>query len=292
MTDQTNDKSQPIDELISNIMSQSVGGAVGAAIGPVIAGPIGGALGSGTGAMIATALQNLYVEFKHRVLGPRERMRIDETLRFGAIKVKENITNGRQIRQDSFFQDQPSERSAAEEIFEGVLLAAQREHEEKKLQFYGNLVANIAFRSDIDRAYANLLITQGEDISYRQMCLLAIFRRVDNSSLRQEDYQNSGNISEAKIALLQEIYDLYSQRLLDLSDTDDLPMWGSFRLESLNPGKINVQGIGITLYNLMELWRIESQDLETIVALLSDSKLPSSSPQIQVPGLPQTPLIH
>jgi len=298
MTTQTNNESKSVKKLIDSGMDIAGNALAGAAVGFFTGGPAGAVIGGVGGAAGPAATQILKQagEFTQRILGHREEVRVGATLIFAVEKIQENIAKGHQIRQDGFFQDQPSERSAAEEIVEGVLLAAQREREEKKLQFYGNLIANIAFRSDIDRAYANLLITQGEDISYRQMCLLAIFSRPDNSSLRQENYQNARNISGTEKALLQEIYNLlYSQRLLDLSDTDDLPMWSSFRLESLNPGKINVQEIGIMLYNLMEiweLWKINSQDLETIVALLSDSKLPPSSPQIQVPSLPQTPIIH
>ena len=50
-----------------------------------------------------------------------------------------------------------NDRSFADEIIEGVLLAAQREYQEKKLPLYGNLLTNIAFRSDIDRVTANRL---------------------------------------------------------------------------------------------------------------------------------------
>jgi len=293
ITPQTNNESESVEKLIDSGMDIAGNALAGAAVGFFTNGPVGAVIGgvSGAAGPVATQLLKQAGEFTQRVLGHREEVRVGATLIFAVEKIRENIAKGHQIRQDGFFQDQPSERSAAEEIFEGVLLAAQREHEEKKLQFYGNLIANIAFRSDIDRGHANL-ITQGEGISYRQMCLLAIFSRVDNSGLRQEDYQNSGNISEAKIALLQEIYKLYSDRLLDLPFEGLVLGQPLLNLEYLKPGTLHVQGIGTTLYKLMELWSIKSQDLETIVALLSDSKFPPSLPQIQVPGLPQTPIIH
>jgi hypothetical protein len=47
-----------------------------------------------------------------------------------------------------------------------VLLAAQREHEERKLRFMGNLIANLAFHPEIDRGYANYLIRLAEKLSF------------------------------------------------------------------------------------------------------------------------------
>jgi hypothetical protein len=43
------------------------------------------------------------------------------------------------------FRIAPDDRGVAREILEGVLLAAQKERQEKKVTLYGNLYANIAF---------------------------------------------------------------------------------------------------------------------------------------------------
>lgn len=287
----SNDKSESIHKLF-NAGAEITGAAVGGAIASsLIAGPVGGAVGGAVGPAI-THILKLAVEVTQRTLGHREEVRIGATLTFAAAKIQENIDLGQQIRQDGFFLEQPGERAAAEEILEGIILVAKREHEEKKLRFYGNLVANIAFRLDIDRAQANLLIRLGESISYRQMCLLAIFSRVDKSSLRQEDYRDYRNISEATMALLQEISDLYSKRLLDFPVERLVVSKPLLGLEDFKPGSIYVQGIGTTLYNLMELGTIEPRDLEEVASLLSDSKCPPLPPQIQVSGLPQTHIPH
>lgn len=218
--------------------------------------------------MITHICRKLAEEVKKRFLGHREEVRIGATLTFAVVKIRENITNGQQVRRDGFFQEQPDQRAAAEEILEGILLVAQREHEEKKLLFYGNLVANIAFHSEISRAEANLLIRLGERLSYRQICLLKLFMDKDRFRLKQENYRDFGNLGEARVALLQEIYDLYSQRImdlpLDLVFGQNLP-----RLEDINPGKLKIQAIGTRLYHLMELSRVESEDLQEIATLLA-----------------------
>jgi hypothetical protein len=89
-------------------------------------------------------------------------------------KIKEKIEKGENIREDNFFSKDPSNRSSFEEITEGVLLSAQKEHEEKKVRFLGNLIANISFNSSINRADANLYVNLAEALSYRQYCLLAL----------------------------------------------------------------------------------------------------------------------
>ncbi|CAG1020194.1 hypothetical protein DOJK_00162 [Patescibacteria group bacterium] len=261
MPNSENDRKEDIEELIA-IGSDIAGGAAGGAIGFFTAGSVGAVLGGITGPLLSFTFRRLANEIKHRLLGKREEVRIGATIAFAAKKIQENIANGLQVRQDGFFQRQHTERAAAEEILEGVLLAAQREHQEKKLLFYGNLVANIAFHPEIDRAEANLLIRLGEQVSYRQMCLLALFMRLDTSNLRQEDYRSNGNVGTARVALLQEIYALYLQGMLNASGVALLS------LADIKPSKIKIQGTGTTLYELMELWKVDMQDIVGIIELL------------------------
>jgi hypothetical protein len=265
MPDNVNDKKEYLENLIA-LGADIAGGATSGAIGFFTTGSVESAvLGGAAGPLLSRTFLHLAKEIKHRLLGKREEERIGATIAFAAKKIRENIENGLQVRQDSFFQKQHNERAAAEEILEGVLLAAQREHQEKKLLFYGNLVANIAFHPEIDRAQANLLIKLGERISYRQMCLLSFFMRVGTSNLRQEDYRSNGNVGTVRVALLQEIYDLYLQGMLNASGVALLG------LADISPSKIKVQGTGVTLYGLMELeelWKVGMQDIEKIIKLL------------------------
>jgi len=261
MANQINNKSEPINDLI-NIGSEIAGGATGAAVGFLAAGPTGAVLGGATAPLLTHTFRNLAAEIKRRLLSPREEVRIGATITFAINKIKENIASGQQIRQDSFFQKQLDERAASEEILESILLVAQREPQERKLQFYGNLIANIAFHSEIDKAEANLLISLCERMSYRQICLLSLFAQKERFDLRQENYRNVRNIGGSRVVLLQEIYDLYSQGMLNASGKVLLG------LGDIKPAKINVQGTGGMLYELMELWKVDLQDLNKIVMLL------------------------
>ena len=244
------------------------GGVVGGVTGTLIAGPGGAIIGGASGPLVTKVFYRIGAEIKDRLLGKREKQRIGATLRFALQKIQENIKNGREIRQDSFFQKQPHERSGAEEILEGILLVAQREHEEKKLRFYGNLFGNLAFHSEIDRAQANLLIRIADQMSYRQICLLAIFKDKNKFKLRKESYP-LGKIDQATRFLLQEVYEIYSQHLLDAPGYSNRMNQARPLLEDIVPAKINLIGSGVTLYELMELQNINANDLKNIVTFLT-----------------------
>lgn len=257
-----NQETEAIQELIAT-GSEVAGGLAGSAIGLFVAGPPGALIGGAAAPLFTRTFRKVAVEVKSRFLGPREEVRIGGVLAFAAKRIEENLSKGQQVRQDGFFDTPPRDRAAAEEIVEGILLAAQREHQEKKLQFYGNLVANVAFHPEIDRTQANLLLKLAERVTYSQMCLLAIFAQKEMFSLRQEGLRSTaGNIATATIAVIQETYDLYSQGMLNSSGVALLS------LADVTAGKMNVQGMGSVLYELMELEKIDRQDLEVIAGLL------------------------
>jgi hypothetical protein len=280
----TSEKSESIDELL-DAGAEIAGGVAGTALGLFAAGPAGAFVGGVATPVVTHFLRKAGIEIKNRLLGPREEVRVGATLRFAAAKIQENLDNGYKIRQDEFFKEQPNERAPIEEVLEGVLLAAQREHEEKKLGFYGTLVANLAFHPEIDRTQANFLIRLGERISYCQMCLIALFVIKDSLRLRQEDYKNLKDIGENRAFLLQEIYELYSQRLLDLT-FDGTPLGRSLPdIEDLQPARINVTAIGKVLYKLMELAKVNERDLNKFIELLSDDPyLPHPLPVQEFPA--------
>ena len=150
------------------------GNLAGSALGFLVAGPVG-ALAGAAASPVVKHLLAVASDVIHRHVSTRETKRIGATLTFAAAKIRERLDSGQRPREDGFFADDGQQRAAAEEIAEGVVIAAQREHEEKKLRFYGNLLANLAFVSDIDRPYSHFLLKSAEALSYRQLCLLALF---------------------------------------------------------------------------------------------------------------------
>ncbi len=160
------------DEKVADIIqtgTEIAGATTGAAIGLLVGGPPGAIVGAAAGPTAARTLRGLAVEFRERVLGHREEVRVGAVISFASAKIKEKLEGGQQLRQDDFFTDAYDNRATAKEVFEGVVLAAQREAEEKKVRLYGNLLANLAFVQDVDREHANFLVRLGENLSYRQL---------------------------------------------------------------------------------------------------------------------------
>jgi uncharacterized membrane protein len=174
---------EPISELI-DIGSELTGSIAGSVIGLLVAGPVGSMVGSAASPLLTRILQDIGKDIKNRVLSHREEVRVGATLTFAIQKIQDNLANGQSIRQDKFFRGELQERAAAEEVLEGVVIASQREHEEKKIKFYGNLVANIAFHPEVSKEQANLLIKLGTSISYHQMCLLNLAVNKDSFKLK------------------------------------------------------------------------------------------------------------
>ncbi|MFT3828408.1 MAG: hypothetical protein QM691_01750 [Opitutaceae bacterium] len=155
------------------------GGVLGAAVGVSLAGPAGAIAGGAVGPLIAKCLNALGQEVHSRMLGPREIHRIDVTLRTADKLIGDRISQGENVRTDGFFDSLNGNRSAGEEVGEGVLRAAQKEYEERKIPFLAALIASISFDTNVGREQANMLIRLFERLSYRQVRLLAFFGRLE-----------------------------------------------------------------------------------------------------------------
>lgn len=242
----------------------------------LVAGPVGAIAGGAISPLFTRTLKKIGQDIKNRVLSHREEVRVGATLTFAIQKIQDNLNDGQSIREDEFFREKLRERPAAEEILEGVLIASQREHEEKKLKFYGNLVANIAFHPEVSKEQANLLIKLGANISYYQMCLLNLAVNKHSFKLRENDYMledSNGQYSDLSLNetfTLQEIYDLFLKRLLDFK-VDGLILGKPIGdLEYINPQTLELKSTGLQLYKLMELHEISENDIKSIAQILSD----------------------
>lgn len=257
-----------------NAGSEIVGPAMGAVIGFLFGGPTGAAIGGASTQLLKRGIIEVGNDIAERFLSEREKIRIGGVIIYATIKIQEKLAAGKMLRDNGFFEPPSTrhpacteipfvERPPTKEVIEGILLAVQREHEEKKVPFLGNLLANILFDPTIDKAQSNLMVRISKSISYRQLCLLSIFAHTADFELRKKDYRESGaELTYKQISLLQEISDLWTQGILNCSGEPNLG------LTDVNPSKMKIQGVGVLLYKLMELWRIDNTDIEHIVLLL------------------------
>ena len=170
-----------------------VGGAtVGAAVGTVVAGPIGTVVGAGAGAAFSLATRRVVDEFIGRKLSDRERARVAGGMYFASRRINARLEAGEVPRNDGFFDEGQSGRSQAEELFEGALLKCKNEHEEKKTPYLANIFANSSFQESIDPNTANFALQKGQELTYQQICLLALIHRQDEIGADMTEYWRGG----------------------------------------------------------------------------------------------------
>jgi hypothetical protein len=114
----------------------SAASAVGVGVGTAIAGPIGGIAGGIAASGLDVLFRKYVSKHIHRNLSINEEERLRKVLSQFNTKMVQNLSvgSGKTLRQDCFFSNKINERSAAEEIFEGVLFAAEREYEERQVR--------------------------------------------------------------------------------------------------------------------------------------------------------------
>jgi hypothetical protein len=149
--------------------SSIVGGVTGAALGAALGGPPGAAVGSAAGASVEAALR----EVASRWLSDREQVRVGAAAIYARQVIETRLNGGEEPRDDGWFDRQPRGRSAADELLEGTLLIARRQHQERKVQYVGRLMGNLCFEPDIDEFVGDWLLRQADELSWTQYVLLA-----------------------------------------------------------------------------------------------------------------------
>jgi hypothetical protein len=201
-------------------------------------------------------------EFAHRALSDWERARAAAVVLAAAYRLDENLKAGLGVRRDDFFASTRDRRATADEAAEAILITAQREHEEAKLPFLGNLLANLAFREGLDRAQVNSLVRLASGLSYRQLGLLAVFSHTERLELRTTDYNGQGRVSFTAVAVLQDVFELVRMSLVFQTNGDPIT------LKDLTPGRMTVAGMGAMLLKLMHLNGIDPEEIDELAALL------------------------
>jgi hypothetical protein len=165
--------------------AELAGASIGAAVG-LIGGPPGALAGASAGVVATRAFRRLGSEIQQRWLGPRQRVRVGAAYAFAVADIAERLEAGDPLRPDGFFESDGTARSTADEVLEGVLLAAADANEEAKVSFLGHLLASLAFDESISRAHANHLIAVARVLSYRQLAIMAVIWQGDAAPLVQE----------------------------------------------------------------------------------------------------------
>jgi hypothetical protein len=238
--------------------SKIAGGVVGAiatfTTGIPIVGPI-------VAPVIAQGLERVGNEMIQRRLAPRQDERVGKAILRAATRSSELLSEGKQPRTDGFFELDESGRSVSDEITEAALLAAMNSAQERKVDYIGTLLANIAFDQTIEASTGHQLIEIAESVNYRTFALLKIIERIDDHALPLRNVENGANYSSGLSSLMAECYGMFSRGLMLLKNSEnDLGSLAFLGIEDLDPGKMRLSPLGQLLAANLEVHRISEYD--------------------------------
>lgn len=255
-------RSNKLKDFLADAGMDAAGSTGGALLGLAVGGPGGAVLGAAGAPLLSRAFKYVGAEISNRFLSQNEKVRVGSVLWLASQSIEAKIQAGLALRDDGFFGSSEGEASSGREVLEGVLIAAQREHEERKIDYYSNLLCSIAFDSTVDRDEANFLIKIAASLTYRDLCILSLAAVKGDSGLRDCDYKGHVEFEDELIIAITQAYALYNLGLLNFGGR------AALGISSVIPGKMGVHGAGARLYNLMELSKIPSVDIEGIAKIL------------------------
>lgn len=223
-----------------------IGGATGVAIEFLLGGVPGAFLGAAGVPLVRETLLRVGDDLQQRFLGPREAARVGAAMALAVAEVQHRLTKGDKLRNDGFFEA-TERRADADEVVEAVLLAVQRDPQEAKVKHYAALLSYIAFTPTVDRNHASLLISLGDQLSYRQLQLLAGAR----TELMRRGVRVATQNYEGVFAELTRLYD---RRLMHVAG---MPAAGNREHSML---LLELMPLGHELYDAMALDRIKWVD--------------------------------
>lgn len=145
------------------------------------------------GAMVGEALAVTGEDILQRALSARQEDRVATVIERAQLEVERRLNAGLVLRSDGIFNGPTPE---AEEIIEGTLLAARDEHQQKKLPYMANLIANFAFASDVTPEAANLALNDAESLSWLDLCVMAMVdRREEFPNLDRTIEETDGSLA-------------------------------------------------------------------------------------------------
>lgn len=242
--------------------SDICGGFTGAALG--LLGPAGAFAGAFGAPVLSSFMKKVGTDILDRTISTREKHRIGAVFSYITVRINELIKQGKTIRSDGFFEQDVNSNSNADEVLEGILLAAQKEYEEKKLIYYSNMMADFAFDSFVNKSLANNLIKIAQQLSYTQLCLLKIFNNARNFKLRNSDYGEFAG-KGMPYELINLLYEISDMIRLNLISRQGIIV---FQLQDISPAEIHLFGMGQILYEKMLLKHIPENDIEPLVNIL------------------------
>ncbi len=231
---------------------------VGAGTGLVIAGPPGAVLG----AIITPIASNVL----KRYLTSREKSRIQKVVDLANKRFEENIDKGAGMRKDL-------DKKQFQELTEGLLLKAKDMYEEKKIPLVANLLAATPF-TNTPLVNMNQTLIYAEQLSYRQLCLIAIIGNgwgekigLTNKPLSKQD--KSKHYDEIVEGVYSDLNHLVVLGLVGQVFTKGAGPAIASGMYQIAPAYLDLLYPGRLLYNGMVLGMLSAEELDPLIKVLS-----------------------
>lgn len=234
------------EEKILNLSSEMLGAVAGSVISITT-----GQVGSLIGGAIGVVLTNGFKEVTNRYLSRREEIRVSSATSISITNIRNRLNQGDKPRGDDFFDNRIYNRSKAEEIFEGVLLKCKSEYEEEKIKYVAKIFENIAFNEAIDPEDANRVLNTVEQLTYRQIKLIAFVgqNKENKFKIRATDYRTNEEPAAANSTfILQDLVTLDGEAIIERNDNTLI-----IHVSDIAPGNMVLTEIGSVYYNLLGL---------------------------------------
>lgn len=237
-------------------------GVITLAVGSLIPNPIGAAV-------FDKVMHPIFADFMERLLSTNQKSRIEKVLEDAINKIASRLEkNDIPSCKEEFWTEDSNRVSDAKVVLEGILLKARDEYEEKKLPYYSNLIAQMAFDPSWSYQRLNAMIRMFEQLSYRQLQLMALAMQKEEIDTPQWDvkFKRTPN-SFAYYDLFCEVVNLSNLALFH--QPGSLLQMGLGDKQALSP-------IGKSMAELMELSTIpqdELKDLDNMITTLNNDIL-------------------
>jgi hypothetical protein len=205
------------------------------------------------------------------MLSSNEEVRIGTALYVALERFKEREQDGDEPRADGMFEPGADPRGA----LEGVLLAAARSYDEKKVPFIGAFYASFVFDEEVSIEEAHFMLTLLDRLTYQQFCALAYFSDPKNKpELERIQQEAEEDGSRASPALLSELFELANLGLLGAwqGDPEEVLSFGEtfatfgggIPVLAKNASRLALTSLGETLVRLAELQKIPDTDMQLV----------------------------
>ena len=244
--------------------SSIAGGVTGTALSLLTKEPIALLAASGIGAH----LPNIINDFAERFLSQREQIKVGALEAFTIYKIQQNLELDKSVNQKFIEEDQ--HQLSIFDLYEGTLIKAKNEFEEKKIELISSVFANSIFTNDLNPHDANHILNLVATLSYRKLCIIAFYHR------RQEFSQISllpkpflwyedASFSLGTMITSQDIFELREQGILDAGSGNNLMAPDKTHL---TPNEMQISPIGELYTRIIDFKDIDQEDIVQIVTEL------------------------